>query len=269
MDAVRGYYAGFRDREWLRLESGEGAIEWAVTTDLLDRHLPDGGRVLDLGGGPGRYAEWLVERGHRVTLADLSPDLLDIARERGRVDDLVVTDARDLSTWPDGTFDAVLALGPFYHLIDAEDRARAVAEIIRVARPGALVAIAMMPWYGYLRRTIASTDERHHLGDESFVRDLRDGVFHNDVPGRFTHGYGFRPAEIVPYFEDAGLATVTLVSTHGYATGVENELWAMSETDPAGFEAALRILIDTAADPALFGTAGHLLYLGRTAGTVR
>jgi 2-polyprenyl-3-methyl-5-hydroxy-6-metoxy-1,4-benzoquinol methylase len=36
---------------------------------------------LGLGGGPGRYAIWLAGQGLAVTLADLSPSLLDLACE--------------------------------------------------------------------------------------------------------------------------------------------------------------------------------------------
>jgi S-adenosylmethionine-dependent methyltransferase len=39
-------------------------------------------RILDIGGGPGRYAMWLAKHGHRVVLADLSPELLAIARTK-------------------------------------------------------------------------------------------------------------------------------------------------------------------------------------------
>ena len=80
LEAVRQYYLRFDRSEWTRLERPEGSVEFAVNTHFLAQHLPQRGRVLDLGGGPGRYASWLAERGHRVTLADLSPNLLDIAR---------------------------------------------------------------------------------------------------------------------------------------------------------------------------------------------
>jgi SAM-dependent methyltransferase len=80
-DAVRSYYASFGEREWQRLTNpDDGAIEFALTKQLLERYLPPSGRILDLGGGPGRYSIWLAGRGYQVVLADLSPDLLAIAR---------------------------------------------------------------------------------------------------------------------------------------------------------------------------------------------
>ena len=265
-ETVRAYYASYGQREWQRLERAEGVVEWIVTTAILDAHLPATGHVLDLGGGPGRYSSWLLERGNDVTLADLSPELLDIARarpDRDRMAEITEADARDLSRWPDAAFDHVLALGPMYHLTDPVERAQAGAEMVRVLRPGGMIAIATMPWYGSLRRTLALPDERRHFADAQFVDDLKShGIFHNDVPGRFNSGYGFRPAEIAPYFEELGLTTVTLVSTHGYASGMEETIVALRDEHPTAYEVAMRLLIDTADDPSLFGLAGHLLYVG-------
>jgi S-adenosylmethionine-dependent methyltransferase len=80
-DAVRAYYATFGEREWQRLTNpDDGAIEFALTQRLLATYLPPFGRILDLGRGPGRYTIWLVERSYQVVLADLSPELLAIAR---------------------------------------------------------------------------------------------------------------------------------------------------------------------------------------------
>lgn len=110
-EAVRAYYAQFDEREWERLTHPiDGALEYAVNCQLLAAHLPPAGRVLDLGGGPGRYTIWLAHRGYSVTLADLSPNLLAIARERifqagiaDRVEAIVEADACDLSRWADGS----------------------------------------------------------------------------------------------------------------------------------------------------------------------
>ncbi len=82
-DAVRAYYASFGEREWERLENpADGAVEFAITCHTLASHLPPSARVLDIGGGPGRYTVWLAQRGHRVVLADLSRELLAIAKAK-------------------------------------------------------------------------------------------------------------------------------------------------------------------------------------------
>ena len=103
-DAVRAYYAGLGEREWARLDNpDDGAIEFEVTCQVLAKYLPPHARVLDIGGGPGRYAIWLAQHGHRVTLADLSPEQLAIARTKisqagvdAMVEEIAVADARDL-----------------------------------------------------------------------------------------------------------------------------------------------------------------------------
>ncbi len=118
-DDVRRYYDSFGEREWERLNRpNDGAIEFALTKRVIADYLPDGARVLDIGGDPGRYTIWLAERGHRVTLADLSPTLIAIARDRVAaspsaplVDEITVADARDLSAWTDGEFDTALPGG--------------------------------------------------------------------------------------------------------------------------------------------------------------
>jgi S-adenosylmethionine-dependent methyltransferase len=97
--------------EWSRLDSPEGAIEFSRAMDVLLTHLTPSSRVLDLGGGPGRYTAKLARRGHRVVLADISPELLDAARQRfaqldllGSIESTDEVSAEDLSLYPDGSF---------------------------------------------------------------------------------------------------------------------------------------------------------------------
>jgi ubiquinone/menaquinone biosynthesis C-methylase UbiE len=95
---------------------------------MLSKYLKPNSRILDIGGGPGRYSIWLANQGHRVVLSDLSPNLLSIAQTkideagvRINVEEIIEADACDLSHWEDDSFDAVLSLGPFYHLPDPSD----------------------------------------------------------------------------------------------------------------------------------------------------
>ena len=274
-DAVLAYYSSFGAREWARLENpADGALEFAITRQALATHLPPNSQVLDIGGGPGRYTIWLAQQGHRIVLADLSPELLSIAKAKVEqagvcemVEDIVEANACDLSRWADDAFDAVLSLGPFYHLTDAEERHCAAVEMARVLRPGGIAFVALMPRYAFLRRTLAIPDERSHLAQPEFVaRLLEDGIFINDLPGRFTHGYGARPEEIAPFFEQYGFTMLDLLATEGIVVDMQKSLAELAETNPDAYKAAFKVIVRTARDPSIFGMAMHLLYVGRRRG---
>lgn len=271
-DSIRSYYASLGEREWERLEQlGDGAIEFALTTAKLTEHLRPASRVLDIGGGPGRYAIWLAQQGHTVSLADLSPELLEIARVKiaeanvgEAVREIIEADACNLSRWPDATFDAALSLGPFYHLTATADRDAAAHELARVVKPGGIVLIALMPRYAFIRRTLCIPNERHHLLDREWLRRVvEEGIFENDSPGRFTSGYGFRPEEVRAFFSSHGFSEIKLLAAEGLAVGLANQMPDFIEERSETFERALSLILDTASDPSLLGAASHLLFIGR------
>jgi SAM-dependent methyltransferase len=270
IDRVRAYYANLGEREWSRLDAPSGALEFAVNARTIQRYLPRSARILDVGGGPGRYTIWLAGLGHRVVLADLSAELLAVAEARirssqftSRIEASVEADVRDLSSWQEDEFDAALCLGPFYHLTERSDRERAASELRRVVRPGGKVFVAFMPRYAFLRRTAAISQERHRLLDPLFVeRLLRDGVFLNDQPGRFDVGFGVRPSEIAPFFERQGFDTIEVLASEGLGSGIEDAVADLRETDPATYERLMNIIMECAADPSVHGLTTHLLYVG-------
>ncbi len=114
----------------------------AVFTDLVDgpdaeelalaalrESAPE--RVLDVGSGPGYFAERLREElAAQVVAVDASPRMVELARGRGL--EARVADVQDLP-FPDGAFDAVVANWMLYHV---PDLGRGLAEIVRVLRPG-------------------------------------------------------------------------------------------------------------------------------------
>jgi ubiquinone/menaquinone biosynthesis C-methylase UbiE len=271
-ELVRNYYAAFGDKEWDRLTWPEGAIEFAITTYALNKYLPECGRVLDIGGGPGRYSIWLAQHGYRVVLADLSPNLLDIARikiaEAGvqsHIEDVLTCDVCDMARFEDESFDALLCLGPFYHLVQAADRARAMQELVRVLKPQGVAFVAFMPIYTFLRRTLALKDERRHLSNPEFIsRLMNDGVFLNDVAGRFNAGFGVLPRNLAPFMEQYGLQTLDVLADTGFAASLAGELQDLASSDPQTYQKALALIIDTANDPSLLGASVHLLYVGLT-----
>jgi S-adenosylmethionine-dependent methyltransferase len=137
------------------------------------------------------------------------------------------------------------------------------AELGRVLRLGGFVFVAFMPRFALLRRTLSIADERHRIAQPAWLAQLlEEGVFDNDVPGRFTHGYGVRPAEIGPFFAQHGFEQQTLISSEGVTVGLPNILPDLVSDDPL-FRTALDVMVETAADPSILGVANHLLYVGR------
>src|SRR5215469_1799519 len=124
---------------------GPGMLEFARTTEIIDRRLPPVPAVVaDIGGGPGRYTRWLAERGYRVEHRDLMP--LHVEQVRASIDGspLVraeVGDALDVDL-ADASVDAVLLLGPIYHLRRRLDRLGALREARRIVRTGGPVFVA-------------------------------------------------------------------------------------------------------------------------------
>ena len=257
---VRAYYEKHGDREWYRLTRHR--VEFAVTLRVLRDSLPAGARVLDAGGGPGRYAVALAAAGHQVTLLDLVPRMLARARDhaqdrRVRLEGLVEGNATDLSRFEDGSFEAVLLLGPLYHLPAAEDRFRALREARRVLVPGGLLLAAFLTRFAPLRQA-AGTDPRDLLrGAERYESLLETGVL--PPPRRdeeLPHGYYARAEEVPPLLAAAGFEPPRMLAAESILDGIEDRVGALH--GPA-WDAWADLAYDLAGDPGLLAACTHLL----------
>ena len=161
-EMVKNLYAGMVDREWNRLFQDDfHQLEWNTTWRFLSGYLPKAGLILDAGGGPGRYAVELARKGYDVVLLDLVSANLERAKEEflkagvgERVKQVVEGTITDLSRFDDNSFDAVLCLGgPLSHVCPESERAKAVSELVRVAKRDACVFVSVISKYGVLLAT--------------------------------------------------------------------------------------------------------------------
>ena len=264
MDPVRRYYRERGESELHRLDNPyEGAVERELHRRAFEDLIPSGARVLDLGGGPGHWTAWLLDRGHRVVLADLSVAMLDLARRelgaRGLAPDAILeVDARDLSQFGDAEFDVVLALGPFYHLVDAADRERALAEAHRVLRPGGLLLATVMMRYAWMLSTLLSGVPNA----AGMARLVADGVYRSAVAGPLTEAYLFLAAEVAPFFTGGGFETMRVVASQGFLNQVQEQVAELRQRDEAAYQELLDAAYEASTDASILGLSGHLLYAG-------
>ncbi|WP_419993042.1 class I SAM-dependent methyltransferase [Streptomyces boninensis] len=252
---VLAYYEQGKEDGRLRAETHAGSrLEFYRTQDVLRRVLPAApARVLDVGGGSGVHAEWLAEDGYAVDLVDPVPLHVEQA---SRLDGVTawVGDARQLDV-ADAAYDAVLALGPLYHLPARADRVRVLAEARRAVRPGGVVAAAAISRYAALHDNLLTGNYFNPDTREMIDSATGDGLL--SAKRLFTTAYLHDPAELEPEFREAGFGEVVV-------RGLEGAAWLMRDIQehldhPERRALVLDALRAVETAPSLLGVSGHIL----------
>lgn len=247
-----------QDMEHGRLREGRGRLEFWRTQDVLRRTLPPApARVLDVGGGTGVHAEWLAADGYDVELLDPVPLHVERAARLAGVT-ARPGDARHLPV-PDASVDAVLLLGPLYHLAERADRVRALAEARRAVRPGGLVAAATVNRHAAVHDTICLGHYLHEQQRQAAHRAVADGIMLSPLRG-FT-AYFHDPDEVPGEFADAGFPEAERY-------GLEGAFWLYGDVNDWLDDPERRVLMLDAqrsmeSVPSLLGVSGHMLTVTR------
>jgi S-adenosylmethionine-dependent methyltransferase len=251
--------------EHTRLE--EHQLEYDLTWRYLKRYLPAQGSILEVGAATGRYTLGLAKQGYAVTAVDLSAALLEECRENlaneglDRQVRLVVADARDLGEVAETGFDAVLLMGPLYHLIVETDRKAAVQEAFARLREGGILFSAFLSRFGMMSDLL-----KHRPGwieEQRAVRSqLEKGKRPDDFPRGGFRGYAAQVSEIAPLHEAIGFETLAVAGvepvisaddeSYNKLQGKQRQLW-------------LDLLYEISTEKSIVGASRHLLYIGKKA----
>lgn len=265
MTDLHDFYSARPEGE--RLERGVGRLESARTRELLADVLPPApATVCDVGGGTGHYAGWLAQRGYTVHLLDPVPGHARAAAVgHPGLASAVSGDARALP-WADASADAVLLMGPLYHLVDRADRLQALREARRVLRPdGVLFAVVIPRWasalVGMLRGWMEDGDYAEMVRGE-----VETGLHRRPAswPLLFMDGWFHAQAEIGAELAESGFDRVRTAAIEGPAWMWRDfdEAWA----DPARRERILALARLAEADPDVVAASPHVAVICRPAG---
>ncbi len=270
MSNVSNYYDMHADREWQRLDQDVyHSLEFRGTMACLERHLPEQGLLLDMGGGPGKYAIELCRRGYKVTLRDISPECVALAHKRISSEETAtaanflgaeIGDARDLSEFSDGTFDAVLCLGgPLSHIINPTERGQAVSELARVSKPGAPVFISVIGYLAVLQTVLVRFPSHLIRPDKSQVFTNGDNIY----TGGFCDAHFFKPEELQQLAESVGLETSEMCALEGLSSNLPDATNQLANSSDGRWEHWLTVLDETMYYPAVVAISEHFMYVGR------
>lgn len=226
-DKIKAFYSHAMESN--RLETEEFRLEGLRTKEIIGRYLTKKNLdILDIGGGAGYYSYWLAEKGHQVTLVDLSPGNIELVRKHSentvtRLKKFETGDAVSLN-FPDEQFDAVLLMGPLYHLIDRAERIRSISEARRVLKPNGILLAAIISRYASLidgfQRDLVMDDRFYEL----LLHDLKTGTHLNETGNLayFTTSYFHTPNEIITEISESGLSLERLIPVECFGWIVQN-----------------------------------------------
>lgn len=269
-DVLAGYNAGI---EKDRLRTGLGLIEFARTKEILRERLPPPPAIIyDIGGGYGEYSYYLASLGYEVYLYDLAEKNIELAHELERENGITlnaaeVADARSILR-PDSSADAILLLGPLYHITEYNERRLALMECMRLLKPGGLLFAAAITRYATTLWAATTYNANALLDDPEFVemleREIKTGDHIRNPNSRYRgigRSYFHLPTELKAEIEASGFRKTEVFGVLGACWLIPglDRLWK----NEIKRENIMRIVRMCEKEESIMGLSTHLLSVSR------
>lgn len=260
IETVRAYYNEGCESEWRRIA---GRPEFINTCRFLNRYIKPGDKVLDVGGGPGRYALYLAQRGCKVTLVDLSEENVRFALQKAKEADLKINglacDALELDKLISEQYDHVLLMGPLYHLLEEQERVAAVNQALRALKPGGVLFVSFISINaGMVYAMKCAPDIIADPNEKGFYNTFLDGgSFGGDA---FTQAFFIAQKEVLPFMARFPLQKLHLFGQEGMTSPCESNIMSQPKE-------IIDLWMDftelTCEREELLSWSEHLMYVGR------
>jgi ubiquinone/menaquinone biosynthesis C-methylase UbiE len=254
MKYLEEFYGAYDEEN--RLLSRHGQVEYITTMKYIHACADEveAKRVLEIGAGTGRYSVALAKEGFDVTAVELVEHNIEILKSKLDGNEPITVlqgNALDLSGFENGTFDVTLLLGPMYHLYTFDDKRQALAEAVRVTKPGGYILVSYcmndptIIVYSFLQNKLDELFENHMLTPEWHCVSTPKDVFEL-----------VRTEDIAAIDATADVTRVKLVATDG-ATNYMRQF--IDETDDKTFERWIDYHLTVCERQDLVGASHHTL----------
>jgi S-adenosylmethionine-dependent methyltransferase len=264
---VKDYYNAHAENEQKRLDLPLCRIEFASTLRLIDKYFPKQGRVCDIGGGTGRYTIELIRKGYSVTLLDLSDEEIRLAnmqlnKQGLSAEQVIVGNAQDLSMFGPERFGAALLLGPMYHIVESNERAKVLQELKRILKPNGVAIIAYLNSWGLIKTGLI--DFPHWYKDISVLRSmLEEHTFAGQSLSGFTECYWSTSEAALQEIEQAGYEVLSYAGAESFAGGMGTALAQLATDNPEAYENVVQIAAETSELEQYRDSTDHLHIVAR------
>jgi len=259
---VRDYYDSAVDTEWNRIANRP---EFLLTIRMLDRYIKPGDKVLDIGGGPGRYSLYLAKKGCGVTLLELSPGNTAFAAQEAANQNLplitITGDAREADTLATDMYDHILLMGPLYHLLDEPSRIKSVNAALSVLKPGGIIYASFINMFAGMIYGMKHAPEIILSTVPCEIEFKECVIAKKSYAGdAFTHAFFIDQNEILPFMAQFPLEKLHLFSQEGITAPCETNIMSQS---PEIINAWLDFSEKIWEREEFLSWAEHLMYVGR------
>ena len=267
-NAVIEHFDAFGIQEWERLiQSPSDEVNLYIHTYYLEKHITKGKRVLEIGAGAGRFTQVLAGLGAQILVADISSVQLDLnkrfAAELGFKDAVLnwqQVDICDLSLFESSSFDYVVAYGgPFSYVLEKRDLA--LAECLRLLRPGGLLILSVMSLWGSAHARLDGVLSLPASVNQKITTtgDITPGTL-PERKSNFMHL--FRAHELKEWLARNSLAALD-ISASSCISLTWNELLKEIRNDTDKWNELLRMELESSADEGCLNMGTHLIAVVR------
>ena len=255
-------YENYKEEERLSTNNAR-RIEFLTTVRVLDELITDKKKILDCAAGTGIYAFHFADKGHEVTATDITPRHIEIIKSIVSTKpydmEASVLDATDMSAFEDESFDIVLNMGPFYHLINQDDREKCFGESLRVLKKGGLLITSYIPRHFVFQYVAMQND---YFVDAKLAQQITEtGVLHHDDEKCFwTDTYYSSAEEMEALYRIHGMEVLEHFAQDGAAAHFAHKIDGWNDEQ---FKIWCDYHYSVCREKSLLGASNHVVIVGR------